>query len=84
MGDGKRRPVVESHTSEEALDHLKEEVADDLGLKEKIHRVGWGEMTTHEVGKIGGNMVRRMIAYAERHMDDNGEKQEKGSEQRKT
>lgn len=51
-----------------ALNNFKYEVADELGLIEKIQNKGWGEMTTREVGKIGGNMVREMIKMAEDHM----------------
>lgn len=61
---------------EKKLNDLKYEVADDLGLKEKIDEVGWENMTTKEVGKIGGrmggkiggNMVKKMIARAEENM----------------
>jgi hypothetical protein len=61
---------------EERLDELKYEVAEDLGLKEKIEDVGWENMTTKEVGKIGGrmggkiggNMVKKMVAMAEDNM----------------
>lgn len=31
-------------------------------------------MTTREVGKIGGNMVKKMIKYAEKEMDEKGGK----------
>jgi hypothetical protein len=51
-----------------ALDRFKYEVAEDLGLADKIARVGWGDMTSRECGKVGGNMVRRMIRYAEEQM----------------
>jgi len=48
-----------------ALDRFKWEVAEDLGLAEKIRRVGWENLTTREVGMIGGQIVKRMIAAAE-------------------
>lgn len=51
-----------------ALDRLKYEVAEELGLRDDIQARGWGEMTTREVGKIGGNMVRKMIRFAESEM----------------
>ena len=51
--------------AEQALDRFKWEIADDLGLAEKIRQVGWENMTTKEMGMIGGQMVRRMIAAAE-------------------
>lgn len=55
--------------AEDALDSFKYEVARDLGLRDDIERRGWENMTTREVGKIGGNMVRRMIERAERELD---------------
>lgn len=67
---------ITSENYEEKLDKLKNEVAEDLGLQEKIQEVGWENMTTQEVGKIGGrmggkiggNMVKKMIAMAEENM----------------
>ncbi|MEW6448124.1 MAG: alpha/beta-type small acid-soluble spore protein [Bacillota bacterium] len=54
--------------AEPALDRFKYEVAEDLGLADKLNRVGWGDMTSRECGLVGGNMVRRMIRYAEQQM----------------
>jgi small acid-soluble spore protein F (minor alpha/beta-type SASP) len=51
-----------------AMDHLKAEVAQELGLNDDIQQRGWENMTTREVGKIGGNMVRKMISFAEQEM----------------
>lgn len=53
----------------DALDRFKYEVAEELGLRDEIEQRGWENMTTREVGKIGGNMVRRMVKYAERNME---------------
>lgn len=58
--------------AESALDKLKYEVAAELGLDDDIQRRGWGNMTTREVGKIGGNMVKRMIRFAEQAMAGEG------------
>ncbi|MGC8488996.1 MAG: small, acid-soluble spore protein, alpha/beta type [Clostridia bacterium] len=60
---GIRPPAVERE-----LDELKEDVTDDLGLDDDVKRRGWGGMTTREVGKIGGHMVRRLVRRAERDM----------------
>lgn len=49
----------------DALDRFKYEVAEELGLRDDIAERGWENMTTREVGKIGGNMVRKMIKHAE-------------------
>lgn len=54
--------------AEKAMDHLKSEVAQELGLDDDIQERGWENMTTREVGKIGGNMVRKMIGIAEQEM----------------
>lgn len=63
-----RRQRPELPRAAAALDRLKYEVADELGLSDDIARRGWGEMTTREVGLIGGNMVRKMIRRAEAEM----------------
>ncbi len=60
------RPLLPE--SERALDRLKYEVAEDLGLDDDIQEKGWANMTTRQVGKIGGNMVRRLIKRAERDL----------------
>ncbi len=67
---------VTAENYEEILDRKKLEVAEDLGLKDKIEDVGWKNMTTAEVGKIGGKvggqiggqMVKELIAAAESQM----------------
>lgn len=51
---------------------MKYETAEELGLRDRIAERGWGEMTTHEVGTIGGHMVRKMIQFAEDHMPEGG------------
>lgn len=60
------RPLLPE--SERALDRLKYEVAEDLGLDDDIEEKGWANMTTRQVGKLGGNMVRRLIKRAERDL----------------
>jgi hypothetical protein len=54
--------------AENAMDRLKAEVAQELGLDDDIQQRGWENMTTREVGKVGGNMVRKMIGFAEAEM----------------
>ncbi len=61
---------------ESVLEEKKLEVAEELGLKEKIESVGWENMTTKEVGKIGGQMgghiggqmVKKLVSMAEAQM----------------
>ena len=61
-----RRPLVRKAVDE--LDALKYEVAEDLNLDDDIAEEGWGNMTTREVGKIGGHMVKKMLRFAEKKM----------------
>lgn len=57
------------------LDQFKYEIADELGLSNKINTQGWANMTTREVGqiggRIGGNMVKIMIRNAQKMMAEN-------------
>lgn len=50
-------------------DSFKYEVASELGLLPKIQSVGWPGMPSRECGqvggKIGGNMVKVMVRFAE-------------------
>ena len=38
---------------------IKYEIADELGLKEKVDELGWGGLTAEETGRIGGIMTKR-------------------------
>lgn len=75
LGQEMNKEITESNY-ESILDEKKMEVAEELGLKEKIENVGWGNMTTKEVGKIGGQMggqiggqmVKKLITMAEAQM----------------
>lgn len=64
----RRNNRVLNPRAKNALDNFKYEVADELGLINKIKNHGWENMTTREVGKIGGNMVKKMIEMAEEEM----------------
>ncbi len=66
LAQRRRRPDLPE--ADGALDRMKYEVAAELGLRDDIERRGWGEMTTRQVGTIGGHMVRKMVRFAERHM----------------
>ncbi len=51
---------------------MKYEVAEELDLDDDIKDRGWENMTTREVGKIGGNMVKKMVKFAEGEMQKRG------------
>lgn len=38
---------------------LKYEIAEELGLSDKVSKEGWGGLTAEETGRIGGIMTRR-------------------------
>jgi len=52
----------------QALERMKLEIADELGLTAKIQSQGWANLTTAEVGQIGGQMVRKLIQRAEENL----------------
>lgn len=56
-----------------ALENLKYEVAGELGveLKEGYN----GELKSRDAGRVGGNMVRKMIRLAENDMSNSENKQ---------
>ncbi len=55
--------------AEQVMDQFKHEVAEELGLADKIARQGWGEMTTRECGRVGGTMVKKMVKMVQDHLD---------------
>jgi hypothetical protein len=63
------RNKLEVPESEAEMKKLKWEVAEELELDDDIKEKGFGNMTTREVGKIGGNMVKKMVEYAEKKME---------------
>lgn len=48
--------VLEELTPEE---RLKYEIAEELGLGERVRTEGWRSLTSKESGKIGGMMTKR-------------------------
>ena len=52
--------------SKSKMDSLKTEVANSLNVN--LQQGYNGDLTSREAGSIGGEMVKRMIAYAENNM----------------
>jgi len=46
----------EKTTEEIRIEKMKYEIAEELGLLDKVEKVGWGGLTSRESGKIGGIM----------------------------
>lgn len=43
-------------------ENLKYEIANELGLSDKVDMYGWGGLTAEETGRIGGIMTKRKRA----------------------
>lgn len=41
-------------------DKMKYEIAEELGLLDKVKKDGWKSLSAKETGRIGGIMTRRM------------------------
>ncbi len=52
-------------------DLLKYEIAEELGLMEKVKKTGWKSLTAKESGRIGGIMTKKK---REKSKDDNTSK----------
>lgn len=51
--------------AENALDRMKLEVASELGIADQVRSQGWSTMSSADCGRVGGQMVRRMIQQYE-------------------
>lgn len=54
-----------------ALDRLKWETAKELGLEDDMAG-GGDELSVREAGKIGGNMVKKLVKSGERALAEEG------------
>lgn len=57
---------VQVPQAKEALNRMKYEVANSLGIN--LNQGYNGHLSTYETGKIGGNMVKQMIQAAEQSL----------------
>ncbi|MFC4024129.1 small, acid-soluble spore protein, alpha/beta type [Oceanobacillus longus] len=57
---GRRRGIMS--------DHLKEEIAKELGFYDTVQQEGWGGIKSRDAG----NMVKRAIEIAEQNMQQKG------------
>ncbi|GAA0075795.1 small, acid-soluble spore protein, alpha/beta type [Clostridium sp. CTA-5] len=44
---------------EKMREKLKYEIAEELGLSDKVNKEGWGGLSAEETGRIGGLMTKR-------------------------
>ncbi len=66
----RRRPLIAG--AEGGLDRFKLEVANELGIANQLQSKGWEDMTTREVGTVGGLMVKKMLKEAENRIMGSG------------
>jgi small acid-soluble spore protein A (major alpha-type SASP) len=65
-GSGRTQLVPDAH---KALDDLKYEIAEELNLG--VHQGSedyWGEVSSRNCGNVGGRMVKRLMALAEKEL----------------
>lgn len=68
-GSGRTQLVPEVHS---ILDNMKYEIAEELNLG--VHQGSedyWGDVTSSNCGKVGGQMVKRLVAMAENELIKN-------------
>ncbi|WML36936.1 alpha/beta-type small acid-soluble spore protein [Clostridium sp. OS1-26] len=61
--------------SQDTLDSLKEEVSNELGIKEVPHAFEdghWGYIPAATCGAVGGSMVKKMIESFEKNLVSKG------------
>ena len=54
----------------EESDRMKYEIAEELGLLEKVQKGGWKSLSSRETGKIGGILSPRRKAQAKKERPD--------------
>lgn len=65
-GSGRTQIVPEAH---KILDDMKYEIASEFAIP--VYQGSedyWGNITSRDCGRVGGTMVRRMVALAEHEM----------------
>ena len=51
-----KKPLTKEELERE---RMKYEIAEELGLTERVKKSGWGSLSASETGRIGGIMTRR-------------------------
>ena len=54
----------------EESDRMKYEIAEELGLLEKVRKGGWKSLSSRETGKIGGMLSTRRRAQAKKEKSE--------------
>ncbi|MGE5397803.1 MAG: small, acid-soluble spore protein, alpha/beta type [Chitinophagales bacterium] len=70
MGTGQKRNRVLVPQASEAMHSFKYEIANELGIGVPQGDY-WGNVSSRDCGAVGGNMVRKMISFAENQLSSN-------------
>lgn len=71
LGSGKTNKGLEVPNAHKALDNMKYEIAAEFNLP--VYQGSedyWGNLSSKDCGRVGGQMVKRMIAMAENQMSN--------------
>ncbi|MGE5418393.1 MAG: small, acid-soluble spore protein, alpha/beta type [Acidobacteriota bacterium] len=71
MGTGQKRNRVLVPEASQAMHSFKYETAQELGVGKEIQGDYWGYVSSRDCGAVGGNMVRKMISFAEQQLQSN-------------
>ena len=52
--------MEKNKNNKEEIEKLKYEIAEELGLLDKVKEEGWKSLTSKETGRIGGLMTKRL------------------------
>lgn len=64
----RRRNRILVPEAKHAMNEFKYEMAAELGINPEYKSGYWGNISSRECGAVGGQMVRRMIAEAEKSL----------------
>lgn len=62
-----KKPLTEEEMERE---RIKYEIAEELGLGDKVKKIGWSGLTSGETGRIGGIMTKRNRERREEYLKD--------------
>ncbi len=65
----RKKPAVKPGAKDAAREKLKWETARELGLDDDLANPG-EELTVREAGKIGGNMVKKLVRAGEKALEE--------------
>lgn len=68
MAQGQRSNQALVQNARQALDNLKYEVANEIGVNYEAHGGYGGDIPSRQNGAVGGHMVRKMIELAEQQL----------------